>query len=117
MFADQDQEMDDYILLLILAYFKEHINEYSITKISKEIGCSVMQTSVYIEQLLEIGYLEYMDYLLKLSIVGRKYLANSDMEYYTFDADISSLYENKRLKENEIYCIHEFSKKKWRGSK
>lgn len=117
MFVNQKREMDEYICLLLLAYFKKHVGEYSINEISNEIGCSILQTSEYIEILLNRGLLEYHNFMLALSISGRQLLASSDMEYYIFDADISELYEKKRIDENDVYCVHEFAKKKWRGSK
>lgn len=117
MFVNQKDEMDEYICLLLLAYFKNHVNGYSLNEIAREIGCSILQTGDYIEILLNRGLLEYHNFMLTISIEGRLLLASSNMEYYRFDADISKLYEKNKIDETEVYCAHEFAKKKWRGSK
>lgn len=78
--------MDDYLELLILAYFKQS-RSYSISSITSMLGTSLRKTSDLIDSLLEKKYLIYTDGLLQLSDVGRLQIQNHDVDYLHFDND------------------------------
>ena len=78
--------MDDYLELLILAYFKQS-RSYSISSITSMLGTSLRKTSDLIDGLLEKKYLIYTDGLLQLSDVGRLQIQNHDVDYLHFDSD------------------------------
>lgn len=111
------EDMNDYIELLILAYFKQFQEQYSFVDISKRIGLSELQVSDYISRLLEYSQLIYEDCLLQLTIKGINRLADSSLANYQFDVDIKTLFEGDRWPVTRVYCPHEFSKNRWRGSK
>ena len=43
-------------------------------------------------------------------------LINSEMEDYSYSINLENEYSNSRWSIEKIYTVHEFSKKKWRGS-
>ena len=108
---------DNYIELLILAYFKQYNSRYDLTNLKDEIGLSFKLLDEYIDKLIIEKKLEYKHYLLSLTVTGRVYLANSKMENYSFNADVEKMHSKEKLSLDTIYCIDEFSKQKWRGSK
>ena len=109
--------MSEYIKLLILAYFKQYKKEYSFSDIASRIGLSEIQVSEYISDLINDICIEYKDDLLQLTLTGRNRLADSYLENYEFDANIESLFTEEKWEINKVYVPHEFSKKRWRGSK
>ena len=117
MSVNPNRSKDEYLLLLILAYFKEHVEDYSFAELADELGCSIIKLSDYIEKLISAYLLEYHNNLLSITLEGLNYLCQEGMAYYTFDAKINDLYENEKLPEDEVYISHAFSKKRWRGSK
>lgn len=111
---NQDKK-EEYLKQLILVYFKEYGENYDILDLGSKIGITITTLSDYIYELIENNFLRYEDDLLQLTLKGRIYLSNTLMEDYTFKSDISLLYEHNKWDINKIYCVHEFSKKKWRG--
>ena len=63
--------MDDYLELLILAYFREVGEEYSLYELKEIIGVSIKQIEEMVDALLDEKLLMYQNYLLTLSIKGR----------------------------------------------
>ena len=111
------EDMNNYIELLILAYFKQFQEQYSFGDISRKIGLSELQVSDYISRLVGFKQLIYEDSLLQLTIEGINRLADSSLANYQFDVDIKTLFEGDRWPVTRIYCPHEFSKNRWRGNK
>lgn len=109
--------MDDYLELLILAYFREVGEEYSLYELKEIIGVSIKQIEEMVDALLDEKLLMYQNYLLTLSIKGRNKLANSEMENYSFKSD-NYIIMNKRERWplEKPYPIHDFLTNKWRGS-
>lgn len=108
--------MDEYVILLILAYFKNYGQNYSLNDLKSSIGVSLWQLDEYIDSLIEEGLLVINDdKLLALSLRGRLKLASSDMEYYEY-ADSSECLDNRWPLE-KAFPVKGFSKKKWRGVK
>ena len=108
---------NEYFELLVLAYFRQYKNEYSISDISNNIGISEIFASDLILDLVNKGELKYNDDLLRITVKGRNRLCNSSLESYSFDADLGSIFLNKRWDKNKVYVPHEFSKYRWRGKK
>ena len=105
--------MDEYLSLLILAYFKEQ-KSYTIGSISKLLGISSARTLSILETLIERGCLQYEENLLCLSTTGRLTLQNHHEDVYSFDnqtieipkVDISSAWSI-----DQIYVPDGFLKK------
>lgn len=107
--------MDEYIRLLILAYFKEFKEEYNLVELKEKIGISFNMLDNYISELIESDKLYYKHNMLSISQKGRIQLMNSELENYSFCNDLEKEFLNEKWNIEKIYCVHEFSKKKWRG--
>ena len=114
---ENQEEMNRYIELLILSYFKQYQEQYSFGDIAGKIGLSELQVSNYISNLIECGQLKYENDLLRITLSGRNMIAHSAMENYEFNADVESLFESERWPITKVYCPKQFSKKRWRGNK
>ena len=106
--------MNDFIILLILAYFKEYKTNYDIVDLSAKIGCSVNQTIDFLEKMICSQYLFYENNLLRLTLKGRTILYNSNMDFYSFECKDDNKIKSTPWPVDKVYCPHEFSKEKWR---
>lgn len=108
--------MDEYVKLLILAYFKEFNGRYNLEKLKEKIGISFNMLDNFIGELVENSELSYKNNMLSITQKGRLKLINSEMEDYSYSINLENEYSNNRWSIEKIYTVHEFSKKKWRGS-
>ena len=111
------EKHDEYIELLVLAYFKQYKQHYSYADIASKVGLSEAKVSAIISGLLEKNQLAYIDDLLGLTVSGRIKLSSSYLENYVFDANIEIFFEKERWPINKVYVPRSFSEKKWRGKK
>ena len=110
--------LDEFTMLLILAYFKELKEDYSLSELKELLGVSLETLDENIEELLNNGILHINEKsLISLTHKGRIVLMNSKMENYSFKSDI---YDSELLKEtwpiSKPYSVHKFKRFKWRGS-
>lgn len=108
--------MKEYLVLLILSYFKFHIVEYDLDELMKRLGVSFEQFSDLLDYLFREELLEYRDSKMSLSFKGRMLLMNSDMEYYNETDDVNSYLFQEKWPVDRPFSVHCFSKKKWRGN-
>jgi predicted transcriptional regulator len=83
--SKEKQLMDEYVKLLILAYFKINQEEYSFRDLAKMLGTTFERLDVSIESLMNTGKLEYKDHLLRLTQKGRLTIMNKGVDYFNFD--------------------------------
>ena len=105
--------MDDYLKLLILAYFKKS-KSYSISSIASILGISLRKTTDLIDDLLEKECLIYRDGLLQLSEVGRLQIQNHDVDYLYFDSDefrVPKVKPSEAWPKDRIYIPEKFLRK------
>lgn len=105
--------MDDYLKLLILAYFKQS-QSYSISTIAGMLGISLRKTSDLIDTLLEKKYLVYTDSLLRLSDVGRLQIQNHEVDYLCFDStefQVPKVNPSEAWPKDKIYIPEKFLRK------
>jgi predicted methyltransferase len=109
--------VDEYIELLILVYFKEYGQNYSIFDLKEKIGVSLAMLNNVLDNMLEIGILCINNNLLEITQSGRVLLGNSEMETYSFCEDNFPIsYNIEKWPIDKVYPIQGFSKNKWRGS-
>jgi len=109
--------VDEYIELLILVYFKEYGQNYSIFDLKEKIGVSLAMLNNILDNMIEIGVLSINNNLLEISLSGRVVLGNSEMETYSFCEDsLPVTYNIEKWQIDKVYPIQGFSKNKWRGS-
>lgn len=108
--------MNEFVELLILAYFREYKTRYSASDLAYKLGVTLDLLNSYIEELLEKEELFINRNMILISKKGRLVLDNSDMENYSFDSE-SYLIDGVKEKwpKEKVYPIHSFSKNKWRG--
>ena len=110
--------IEEYVELLILAYFRNHVDEYSLSELRHSIGISFAQLEDMLERMIVEKKLIYEESMLRISFAGRLWLMNSPMEEY-YEAKEGEL-ENSVLKEawplDKPFYVRNFSKKKWRNS-
>ena len=105
--------MDEYVELLILAYFRNYQKSYSLTELKDSLGISFGQLDGYLEQLQAERKLLFCDHMLQIAQEGMTQLLTSGMSNYGLQMD-----EHDREREIDvIYKVHRFSKKKWRGNR
>lgn len=71
------EKMQEFYFSLILSYFKESKENYSILEITKILGLSLLKTENLISILIDKNYINYTDNLLQLTEAGNNYLANN----------------------------------------
>jgi hypothetical protein len=103
--------MDEYNKLLILAYFKEFHENYSLQEIKKYLGVTNGYFDNLISQLIDDEFLVYKDYLITLSLKGRTYLINKNMEWYSFDENLIDNVDGDKWPLDKPYVPKKFSKK------
>ena len=108
----------EYIVLLILAYFREKAGDYSLCDLSDKIGLSISELSFFLEDMINANLLQYNDInLLTITEQGLKIVNASRLRYYSFNTRIADLYETEeKIGIDDIYVAKGFSKRKWRGS-
>jgi len=72
----------------------------------------------YIDELYDQGLLEFNDKsIMSISLQGRLLLAKSDMEWYSFNADLASALDiSEGWPIDKPYPIKQFQRYIWRGS-
>lgn len=108
--------MDEYIKLLILAYFKSHTEEYDLIELNRKIGVPFTMFMELIDTVIDEGLLEYIGLKLTLTFKGRMKLLHSSMENYCEIDSIEDSFFSEKLDINTPFFVHNFSKKKWRDS-
>ena len=63
--------MDEYVKLLILAYFKEFNGRYNLVKLKEKIGISFNMLDNFIGELVENSELSYKNNMLSITQKGR----------------------------------------------
>lgn len=108
--------MNEYVELLILAYFREYGARYSALDLLCKLGVTLDLLNSYLEELLERKELCINENMISISKEGRLALNDSDMENYSFDSE-SYLIDGGKEKwpKERAYPVHCFSKNKWRG--
>ncbi len=108
--------MNEYVELLILAYFREYSTRYTASDLAYKLGVTIELLNSYLEELLEKKELCIKENMISISKEGRLVLENSDMENYSFDSE-SYLIDSGKEKwpKEKVYPVHGFSKNKWRG--
>lgn len=108
--------MNEYVELLILAYFREYMARYSASDLAYKLGVTLDLLNSYIEELLENKELCINENMISISKKGRLVLANSDMENYSFDSESYLINDGKeKWPKEKVYPVHGFSKNRWRG--
>ena len=74
--------MEEYIELLVLTYFRDHTEEYSLSELREMIGVSLKQLDEIIDRMICEKKLIYEDSMLRISFDGRIMLIDSSMEDY-----------------------------------
>ena len=78
--------MNDFQRGYILAYFKDHQQEYSFHVLAKNLGISMSNIDDLISELIEENQLAYnRDHLLSLPPQGRLTILNSQADFLSFD--------------------------------
>lgn len=110
--------MDEYVELLVLSYFQNHPDEYSLGELRNIIGISFAQLDDIIDCMISEGKLLYRNENLELSFEGRMMLLNSSMEEYEYfsEVDINKYLLKECWSIDKPFYVSKFSKKKWRGS-
>ena len=109
--------MDEYIELLILAYFKEYGQNYSIYDLKEKIGISLAMLNTILDNMIEKDILCIDNNILVITQSGRILLGDSEMEAYSFlDDNFSATNNIIKWPIDKVYPIQGFSKNKWRGS-
>lgn len=109
--------MDEYMELLILAYFKQYGQNYSIFDLKEKIGISLAMLNTMLDNMIEKNILCISSNLLAITQSGRLLLANSEMETYSYlEEDFQVIYNIEKWPMDKVYPIRGFSKNKWRGS-
>lgn len=107
----------EYIKLLILAYFREYDRQYSLTDLKNKLGISYKVLDVYISDLIVDEKLFYCQNYLSISKKGISWLMDSELWTYSYSVNIEKIYnKGNKVDLGYIYCVREFSKKKWWGS-
>ncbi len=110
--------MNEYVELLILAYFREYKARYSVSDLAYKLGVTLDLLNSYLEELLEKKELCINENIISISKEGRLVLGNSDMENYSFDSESYLIDDGKESWPKEkVYPVHGFSNNKWRGGK
>lgn len=108
--------MDEYLKLLLLAYFKSHNEEYDLVELNKKLGVPFSQFMELIDVVVAEELLGYYNSKLTLTFKGRMRLLHSSMEYYCEIDNIENCFYGKKMDINDPFLVRGFSKKKWRGS-
>ncbi len=109
--------MDEYMELLILAYFKQYEQNYSIFDLKEKIGISLAMLNTMLDNMIKKNILCISSNLLTITQSGRLLLANSEMETYSYlEEDFQVIYNIEKWPMDKVYPIRGFSKNKWRGS-
>lgn len=109
--------MEDYVEGLVLAYFGQFGQEYSLYDLKDKIGLSMGGLNEILDGLFQKGLVEYKDDLIRLSMRGRIALSSSELEGYLYDEENRfDKEENMKWPVDKVYAVHGFSKKKWRRS-
>ena len=99
--------------LLILAYFRNYQESYSLTELKDNLGISFGQLDSYLDRLQTERKLRFCEHMLQITEKGMIQLLTSEMRGYRFQTNESD-YENEI---DVIYKVHKFSEKTWRGTK
>ena len=104
--------MDEYRELLILQYFLEKKEQYSINEIVNKLGIGYTKILKLIENLIKKNLLIYNNYLLELTDLGRQNIVKNDI-YIIYKDNIVNTNINISNKFNidDIYIPKRFSKK------
>ena len=105
--------MDEYVELLILAYFRNYKEAYSLTELKDNLGISFGQLDSYLDHMQTERKLMFCGNMLQITEKGMIQLLTSEMRDYRFQM-------NESDSENEIdviHKVHKFSGKKWRRNK
>ncbi len=95
--------MDNYLKLMILAYFKEKQDHYSIYDVMRTLGISISKLDSLLDELIENDLLKYDANILGLTKKGRLQLVNKSIDYYKYsEPDIR--YE--RIDKNSAWSIN-----------
>lgn len=110
--------MEEYIELLVLTYFRDHTEEYSLSELREMIGVSLKQLDEIIDRMICEKKLIYEDSMLRISFDGRIMLMDSSMEDYHIvnEEEINSRLLKANWPIDKPYFVSKFSKKKWRNA-
>lgn len=109
--------MSEYLKLLVLSYFKNHVIEYSLEDLRYMTGVTTLQLNDLIDEMFADGLLQYENYKMILTFKGRMILMNSAMEeYYDNNCNIDELFFEEKWPLDKPFLVHGFSKLKWRDS-
>ncbi len=76
--------MDEYINLLVLAYFKNNQDDYSYLKLSRMLGLTIANLEKYIDENIENRNLQITNDMLQLTPKGRLLLMNKSIDSLDF---------------------------------
>ena len=104
--------MDEYRTLLILQYFLEKKENYSLDEIVNKLGIGYTNLLKLIENLIEKNLLIYSNYLLELTDLGRQNIEKNDI-YRIYKDNIvnTNINISNKLNIDDIYIPKRFSKK------
>lgn len=109
--------MNEYLKLLILAYFREKDKDYSLQELSTLIGVNLIMLDNILEDLFEKQFLLYKERMIILTHKGRLKLMNSNLEEYNFSMDnFENEFEGEKWPIDRPFYVHRFSEKVWRNS-
>ena len=88
--------MDDYIILLILSYFRNGKNDYLFRDIKEMLGISTIMLDKIIDHMLLESMLEYKNNMLALGEKGIRILISANMyDISNKSNDFENTYEKK----------------------
>lgn len=108
--------MDEYLTLLVLAYFKQYKDKYDLFELKELVGVPFEILKDTMDTMFEEGLLCIdKDLLIAISFKGRLRLMNSKMDSYCFNTKTVDSVNSYSV--DDIYDIRSFSCRKWRGNR
>lgn len=106
--------MNNYSFLLALAYFKEKQQAYIISELMEMLGYNRTQVSELVSELIEKGYIVYVDNLISISGKGVTFLVShnqAEMVLQTDEIRPSRIKPETAISLEAPYVPIEFTKK------
>lgn len=106
--------MEEYAVLIALAYFNELKDKYTINELAEILGYTHKRIEELTFYLLSNGYIEYVDNLLEISQKGLTLLIANEMEDFSFSPENINLIHinpDNALSITEPYVPKDFAKK------
>ncbi len=106
--------MSEYGLILALTYFKEKNDEYILSELSGILGYTHTQIDKLIDELISMGYVAYIDELIRITPKGITFLIANEMENLSLlddDFKLIHIRPEDAVNIEEPYVPKDFAKK------